>query len=143
MREVERSALVGHPPERMYELVRDVDSYPLFLSWCSGARVISDDGSEQLASIEVRLAGIHLRFSTRNRLSPPNRIQLSLEEGPFKTLAGHWDFKAVGDSGCRVGLTLRFEVASRLLAVAFERSFAKVADRLVDDFCKRADKVYG
>lgn len=127
----------------MYELVRDVDSYPRFLSWCSSARVISDDGAEQLASIEVSLAGLRQQFTTRNRLTPPYRIELALEEGPFRTLKGHWDFKAVGDAGCRVSLTLSFEMASRLLAVAFERSFARVADRLVDDFCKQADKVYG
>lgn len=143
MRAIERSALVEYPPDRMFALVRDVDSYPRFLSWCSGAKVLSDDGREQLARIEVTLAGLHQHFTTRNRLDPPHRIDLKLEEGPFRTLEGHWAFTALGNSGCRVSLTLSFEMASRLVAMAFERSFAKVADRLVDDFCRRAGQVYG
>lgn len=143
MKVIERNALVRHAPQRMFALVRDVEAYPEFLSWCSGARVLSDDGTEQVASIEISIAGFHQRFTTRNRLDPPGALDMHLEEGPFRRLEGSWRFTPIGEEGCRVALRLEFEVANRILAMAFEPSFSRVADRLVDDFCARADAVHG
>ena len=39
MHTVERSALVLYSAEHMYSLVEDIESYPLFLPWCSGTEV--------------------------------------------------------------------------------------------------------
>jgi ribosome-associated toxin RatA of RatAB toxin-antitoxin module len=36
-----------------------------------------------------------------------------------------------------------FNFQHSLLSLAFERGFSKVADRLVKDFCLRADEIYG
>lgn len=143
MKVVERSALVGHPARRMFDLVRDVNAYPEFLSWCSGARVDSDDGAEQLATLEISLAGFRQSFTTRNRLVPPEEIEMRLVEGPFRELKGSWRFRPIGEGGCRVSLRLEFEISNRLLAAAFERSFSRVADSLVDDFSARADAIHG
>lgn len=140
---IERSALVGFSPRQMYELVRDVPSYPQFLSWCTSASVAEESDDIQQASLEISLAGLKQGFTTRNSLAPPSRIDIKLVSGPFRRLEGSWTFEPVGDSGCRVNLSLAFAVASRLLAGALERGFARVADRLVDDFCRRAERVYG
>lgn len=140
---IERSALVGYSPRQMYELVRDVPSYPRFLSWCSDAEVVSETEGTQVASLEISIAGLKQRFTTRNSLSPPSRIDIELESGPFRRLEGGWRFEPVGESGCRVKLSLKFAMASRLFAGALEKGFARVADRLVDDFCRRAGQVYG
>ena len=37
---VSRSALIMHSAREMYDLVADVESYPEFLPWCSGARIV-------------------------------------------------------------------------------------------------------
>lgn len=140
---IERSALVGFSPRQMYELVRDVPSYPRFLSWCTSAAVAEEDDDTQQASLEISLAGLKQSFTTRNALAPPSRIDIDLVSGAFRRLEGRWTFEPVGESGTRVTLSLTFAVASRLLAGALERGFARVADRLVDDFCRRAEQVYG
>lgn len=140
---IERSALVGFSPGQMYELVRDVPSYPQFLSWCTSAAVIEESEGSQEASLEISLAGLKQSFTTRNSLVPPYRIDIQLVSGPFRQLEGRWTFEPVGDAGSRVSVSLTFAVASRLLAGALERGFARVADRLVDDFCRRAEQVYG
>lgn len=142
MKRIERSALVAYSPRQMFDLVRDVPSYPRFLSWCSEARIEEEADDVQVAGLVISLAGIRQGFTTRNRLAPPERIDIELVSGPFRSLEGGWSFKPVGDSGCRVTLVLSFSVASRLLSGALERGFARVADRLVDDFCRRAEQVY-
>jgi ribosome-associated toxin RatA of RatAB toxin-antitoxin module len=64
-------------------------------------------------------------------------------EGPFRSLAGIWTFSALGDSGCKIGLALDFEYSGRLMAPVMRAGFEKLADRMVDEFCREAARVYG
>jgi ribosome-associated toxin RatA of RatAB toxin-antitoxin module len=40
MTRVERSALVLHTVEQMFDLINDVDAYPQFLPWCASTELI-------------------------------------------------------------------------------------------------------
>jgi ribosome-associated toxin RatA of RatAB toxin-antitoxin module len=140
---IERSALVAHSAMDMYRLVADVPSYPRFLSWCTDTTVHEQDEVSQKASLTVSVAGIKQHFTTLNSLSEGERVGMQLFEGPFKNLHGEWCFRQLGDDGCRISLELDFEMSSGLMASMFGKGFGKVANRLVDDFCKRADEVYG
>ncbi|MCF6264853.1 MAG: type II toxin-antitoxin system RatA family toxin [Xanthomonadales bacterium] len=139
---VERSALVLYSAEKMYSLVEDVDHYPEFLSWCVDAEVLSQDASSQDATLTVALAGIRKKFQTRNILLAGKSISLELVEGPFTRLSGRWEFTHLSTEGCRISLRLEFEFSHSLLSVAFERGFARVVDRLVNDFVDRAEGLY-
>lgn len=139
MAAIERSALVPYTPDFMYELVRDVSRYPEFLSWCSSSRVIEESITHQVASLRMKLAGMETAFITENRLYHGERLEMSLQDGPFTKLEGAWHFTELGSAGSRVALSLVFEFNQRWLAAAFSRGFSSVADRLVDDFCRRAD----
>lgn len=142
MPEVHRSALVSYSPAQMYELVRDVDRYPRFLGWVRNAEVHYQDDTHQLATLEVQLAGLVRRFTTRNTLFPDEKLVMQLDKGPFEDLSGSWQFAPVGD-GCRVSLDLRFHVSGSILLRPFQRNFSRMADRMVDDFTRRADQVHG
>ena len=141
--EIRRTALVIHPAADMFRLVEDVERYPEFLSWCRSARLLERTDAMQLASIEVAVAGVAQSFTTRNRLEPGQRLTLSLVDGPFRQLGGEWRFLQLGNAGSRVSLELTFDFASTLLSAAFRRGFSGIADRLVADFCRRADLVFG
>lgn len=140
---VQRSALVGYPPARMFALVADVERYPQWFDWCARARVLCREGSVRQAELTVRMVGVSANFSTENRECAPERMQMRLIDGPFRSLNGEWTFDPVGELGCRVGLDLRFEVSSGLLAGALSLGFRRVADRMVDDFCRAARLEYG
>ncbi len=49
----------------------------------------------------------------------------------------------LGDAGSKVSLSMTFEMSSAVLSSAFRRGFTHIADRMVRDFCQRADQVYG
>ncbi|MFP4209447.1 MAG: type II toxin-antitoxin system RatA family toxin [Wenzhouxiangella sp.] len=142
MTEVHRFALVEYRPEQMFDLVCDVPRYPEFLDWIRQARVHEQTDSEQVASLNVTLGGVRAQFTTRNRLERPNLIEMRLHEGPFEDLRGRWQFAAVGH-GCRVSLDLDFRFSGSLWMRPFRRGFGKMADRMVDDFCRRAEAVHG
>jgi len=143
MVKIERTALVLYSPAKMFDLVRDVARYPEFLSWCSGSRVLEESENHQIASLRLKLAGMETAFITENRLFPGERLEMLLKDGPFSQLTGAWHFSPLGDVGSKVALHLSFEFNQRWLAMAFSQGFIRVADRLVDDFCRRADKLYG
>lgn len=143
MAHIRRTALVSHSADQMYALVNDVASYPRFLPWCSGARVLSDDGDEMRASIDLSLKGIQKTFTTCNRLQPHKMIEVRLVEGPFRSLEGFWRFDTLDDRACRVTVDLEYEFSSRLLGLALGSMFHHVAGTLLDAFCKRAREVYG
>lgn len=139
---IERSALVLFSAEKMYSLVRDVPSYPQFLSWCKTAAVHQQTAFSQQASLSVSIAGVEQNFTTLNTLVYARSVEMQLLEGPFKELVGQWLFTQLGEDGCKVSLMLDFHMTKGPLASLFGRGFGKVADRLVDDFCKRAEQVY-
>ena len=69
MREVKRSALVAQPPQRMFALINDIESYPQFLPWCTHAQVQSRTTQEIIASIGVRRGALQRRVHHPQQLT--------------------------------------------------------------------------
>jgi len=139
--QIRRSAIVRHTPAQMFDLVNDVEAYPRRFTWCAGARVLEREGDAITARLELRIGGLTQAFTTRNTLSPPQRIAIELVEGPFRHLSGAWEFAALGTDGCKVTLALDFEY-SGVMAPLMRIGFQKLADRMVDEFCTEAARTY-
>ena len=143
MTQIRRSALVRHTPEQMFDLVNAVAAYPSRFDWCSAAEVLNEHDGGLTARLDLRMAGITQSFTTRNATQRPGRIDMQFVDGPFKTLQGSWTFDALGDAGCKVALALDFEVSNPLLGAALKLGLKGLADRMVDDFCRVADRLDG
>ena len=143
MTKIKKAALVPYGAEEMFRLVEDVESYPQFLPWCESASILTRDDRQVTARLSVAKSGIRQSFTTRNTAEDRDRIHMQLVDGPFKRLIGLWTFDNIGGSGCRVGLELEFEFASRVLAYTFGMAFNKIATTLVDAFCERARAMHG
>lgn len=137
---IQRSALVEHSTLKMFTLVNDVAAYPRRFDWCETADVLESGEDRLLARLDLRMAGFRTWFTTENLLSPPHHIDMTLRDGPFKRLTGRWQFHALDESACKVSLTLDFEPQNRLLTPAFALGFQSLADRMVDDFVRVADR---
>jgi ribosome-associated toxin RatA of RatAB toxin-antitoxin module len=138
MREVKRSALVSKPPAVLFALINDIESYPLFLPWCTHSRIESRSEREIIATVGVKRGPLQGEFTTRNELEPDRRILMHLVSGPFRTLEGEWSLTPIGTDGCRAELTMKFAFKSSLTAMLFEQKFAETAVSLVDAFVARA-----
>jgi ribosome-associated toxin RatA of RatAB toxin-antitoxin module len=140
---IHRSALVPYSAAEMYALVADIPSYPQFLPWCGGARVLSRDEDMVVAAVDIAYGGAHKTFTTRNFMQQDKMLEIELVEGPFSHLHGYWRFEVLEPQACKVSLDLDFEVASRLLAMALNPVFTGIANQLVDSFAQRARVIYG
>lgn len=127
----------------MFELINEIESYPQFVPWCTGAQVLARDDREIVARLEVKRGLLRTSFTTRNTLEPDKSVSMSLVEGPFRSLQGLWTLSAIqgpGNSvlGCRVTLAMSFEFASALSATLLDPLFERTLVQLVDAFVRRA-----
>lgn len=88
MIEIRRSALVAYTPAQMFDLVNDVEAYPKRFTWCVGSQVFERGEDVMVARLDLKLAAFQQSFTTRNRLERPHRLQMSLVDGPFRSLDG-------------------------------------------------------
>ena len=142
MPSVHRSALLPYRAADVFAIVNDVARYPEFLPWCSNAEVLEETAEEVLAALSLSARGVKETFTTRNLLTPFEKIEMVLVAGPFRELSGCWTFRALGDDeGCRVALDLEFQLKGMksLLGTVFRRS----ADQMVESFCRRANQLLG
>ena len=144
MSHIQRSALVHYSPAEMYQLVNDVADYASFLPWCRSSEVKNESETEMIASVEIAKGVLNKTFTTHNQLHKNHRIELQLVDGPFKKLSGYWQFDQLKtENACKVNLELDFEFDNALMSIAAKPIFTKIANSLVDSFCKRAVEVYG
>lgn len=143
MIEIRRSALVKYSPAQMFDLVNAVEAYPKRFPWCAGADVLERGDNMLVARLDLKFAGFRQSFTTRNTTEPPHRLQMSLVDGPFRSLEGLWNFTALGDSGCKIAFALDFDYAGKLGGTALKLGFQGLASRMVEDFCREAERTYG
>jgi len=141
--EIRRSALVRHTPEQMFDLVNDVEAYPKRFSWCASSEVTAREGNVLEARLDLHFAGLRHSFTTRNTTDRPRSIDIRLVGGPFRSLDGVWTFTAMGDSGCKVALALDFDFSGRFGGSLLKLGFQGLGNRMVDDFCREAQRLYG
>ena len=142
MPEIVRSALLPYPAEFMYRLVNDAAAYPEFLPWCSGVEIHHQDDTSMEASILMKAPGISSRFRTRDRMVPGESIDIDLVDGPFEQLQGRWSFRSLNGDDCKIELVLKFEVRRGLGAKLIGPAFNRIANTMVDSFCRRARETY-
>ena len=140
MQSIRRSALVEHSTARMFDLVNDIAAYPRRFDWCRDAQLIESGAERQVARLDLGLGRLSTWFTTENTLDRPHRIDMNLVDGPFRKLHGRWEFHALDECACKVTLVLEFDHSNRLLGPAIALGFQGLADRMVDDFVRVADR---
>lgn len=142
MARVEKSVLVAHPPERMFELVDRIEDYPLFLPWCGGSELIERDADRTVATIHIAYMGIRQSFTTENTKTRPREMRIKLKEGPFTELEGDWLFIPLGDDACKIEFRLLYVFSSRMLETLLTPVFSHITHTFVDAFVRRADELF-
>ncbi len=143
MHKISHSVLVPYSADAMFALVDDIKAYPEFLPWCASSEEIARDAQGVRGKVELRKGMVHKSFTTQNINEPGVSITMQLVEGPFKKLEGVWSFQALDAQTCKVSLDLEYEFSNALLKMTVGPVFQKIADKLVDAFCQRANDIYG
>ena len=140
---VNKSVLVAHSAQQMFDLVDQVQYYPEFLPWCSGSQIKVRQDNRMIATINIDYMHIKQHFTTENVNEPPYLIKMQLLDGPFKQLDGEWRFKPLSEAACKIEFMLHYEFSSKLLDSVLGPVFSYIANSFVEAFIQRAEQVYG
>jgi ribosome-associated toxin RatA of RatAB toxin-antitoxin module len=142
MQRVKKSVLVPYSAAQMFALVDDVESYPKFLPWCAGARVLERHEGGMTARLDIDYHGVRAHFTTDNENRPPELIVVTLRHGPFRHLHGEWRFRALAEDACKVELELVYQFATSVLERIVGGVFSHIGNTFVDAFVHRAERLY-
>jgi coenzyme Q-binding protein COQ10 len=144
---------VRHSAAEMFDLVADVEKYPLFLPMCTGLRVrrrqTDAAGNEVLvAEMSVGYKAIRESFTSRVTLDrPAQRILVEYIDGPFSHLENVWTFSDATEPSATEASTVDFaidyEFRSRMLGILMGGLFDAAFRKFAEAFERRADIVYG
>ena len=130
-------------PEQLFDVVADIEKYPEFLPWCIATRIRRREGQVIHADMVIGFKMFRERFTTKDVLDPPRRIDVSYHEGPFKYLNNHWIFLPHGEGHCELDFYIDFEFHSRLFQKMMGVVFNEAVRIMVASFEKRARAIYG
>lgn len=133
---------VPHTPDRMFELVNELERYPQFLPNVSAMSVRSEGGA-RFAKMTVRFGPVTQSYTSKVEADPAARtIIAKAVDGPFSYLDSKWTFEPEGE-GTRVRFDIDFKIDNPLLAAAAEPAFAKKQQEIIDAFLDEADRRFG
>jgi len=138
--EVNKTVLVPHSAEDMFDLIEAAEHYPAFMPGCRAALILERDDCVVAARLTLRQAGISIELETRNPKRRPTWMEVKLTRGPFRHFHGEWRLTPLNAQACRIDFTLAYElhgVAGRIAAPVF----ARIAENMVDAFVSRAERV--
>ncbi len=146
MIKVKKTVLTHHKLNNIYNLVKDINSYKLFLPGCNNSYIIDSNINHQgyeevIARIDIEKMLVSTYFVSKNIYIPNKRIDINLVEGPFSKLVGYWQFN-IHDNMTQVDFYLEYKFNNFILSKLYSSIFDSVTQQILDAFIKRADDIY-
>jgi coenzyme Q-binding protein COQ10 len=142
---------VPFTPRQMFDLVADVERYPLFLPLCEAltVRERTREGEVEIlvADMTAGYKAIRETFRSRVRLDVA-RLEVAATGvpgamGPFSRLDNRWQLRAAPGGGCEVDFSIAYELRSAMLQMLVGALFDRAFRRYTEAFEARARAVYG
>ena len=133
-----KQVTVHYTAEQMYNLINDINAYSTFIPLCSSSEVHEEQDHKLRATIKIAKGKIGYEFTTVNTMEKDRSIEMNLENGPFKTLKGVWQFTPTGTDECVISLHFDFDFSNKLLGIALGGLFKQLCDTMIESFRKQA-----
>lgn len=143
MPKIHEQATLDYSPKEVFDLINDIESYPLFVAHCKKATILSVAHYEVIAELVLSKGGIEKKLVTRNVLYPLEKVTIDLMHGPLEGLQGQWTLAPNMNNSTTVTLDLDFTLSGSLLDHAFALVVKNMAENLLVEFKDRAKVLYG
>lgn len=132
---------VPFPAGPVFDIVADVERYPLFLPGWRRARIL--ERHDNVFTVEQTLGGLGFswEFRTRAVFDRPDLIRIESGEHPFRHLSQVWRFKPVDEHHTLVSLEADFALADLALRGLLTTVFERGIGQTLDAFEKRAHEL--
>ncbi|HME22395.1 MAG TPA: type II toxin-antitoxin system RatA family toxin [Acetobacteraceae bacterium] len=138
----EEQATLAYSADELFAVVADVKDYPLFVPWCSGARIHSADEREVLADLVIGFGPFQESFTSQVTLDRPRQVLVrAIEGGPLEHLTNTWAFTQADDK-THIDFLIDFQFKSHLLDHVATGMFHEAATRMMSAFESRVHLVH-
>jgi coenzyme Q-binding protein COQ10 len=135
---------------QMFDLVADVEAYPLFLPLCQALTVTRRAPPDAAgivcleALMSVGYKHVRERFASTVHLDPAALVvRIASQEKPFTHLASRWEMIPALGGGCQISFQGDFALRSRTLTLLAGSVAGRAGDRFAAAFEQRALALYG
>lgn len=140
--------LLPYNSSQLFDLVADIEKYPEFIPWISRARILENYENKIIAELTIKFGLITHNYVSEVKFEkdPENNIHKILVElirGPFKHLDNKWIFEPVNNNKTMVDFEIDFTFGSMMLEKLVNPLFHKAAQKMIECFEVRAEKLYG
>jgi coenzyme Q-binding protein COQ10 len=132
----EEQATLAYGADELFAVVAEVKDYPLFVPWCSGARIHREDQREIVAELVIGFGPFQESFTSQVTLDRPRQVLVRAIEGPLEHLTNTWTFTPTKDA-THVDLIVDFQFKSHLLDHVANGMFHEAATRMMNAFESR------
>ena len=148
MPEFRTTRRVAHSPEKMFDLVADVERYPEFVPFCERLTVRrrQREGGREIAVADMTIGYKLVRETFTSKVTFDRQaleIQADYLDGPFRSMENRWTFRPLPDGGSEIRFLIAYEFRSRTLAILMGALFDRAFRMFVHAFEMRADKLFG
>jgi coenzyme Q-binding protein COQ10 len=138
------SRVLPYRRDQFFDLVADVESYPLFVPLWWSAEIYQRDGDVYYTEQEIGVGFfMRERFHSRTQLTRPTDIEITSDDSIFDHFRIHWHFESPSEETCRVDLELSCEARSMIMHSLMELMMDETARNMVTAFEARARQIYG
>jgi coenzyme Q-binding protein COQ10 len=132
----------NYTPAQLFALASDIESYPFFVPGCVAARIT--ERRDNLWHVENVFAfgPVRHRFASRAELNPPEGLEITSTDGPWKFFRLNWQF-APEEKGCQLACNFTADFRSGVLAAVAAISQNGAERRIMAAFERRAKALYG
>jgi coenzyme Q-binding protein COQ10 len=147
MPKIVENKIMNFSAKEIYDLVVDVENYPLFLPWCKNAHItkyISDSNFH--AELLINFKNIFEKYTSDVVFLQKSASEYFVEaraiKGPFKNLVNQWKISEIDHKKTQVEFFLEFEFNSILLTKMLGAIFSSATQKMMNAFENRAINLY-
>ena len=127
--------------KQLYDLVFDVESYPEFLPWCTGAKIITMHDDCFYAKLNIGYKIFNESYTSKVIFKKDQYIDAQCIDGPFKMLHNRWVF-VEKPIGIEVEFYLNFEFNNFIFNAFTKTIYNQLTNVMINSFLTRADELY-
>ncbi len=136
--------ILPYKKDELFELISDINSYPLFLPWCIGARITEKNEDENIvfADLMIGYKMFREKFSSKVILEYPEKITVEYQSGPMKYLRNYWRLREMPGGHTEIDFFVDFEFKSKVFESLSSMFFHEIVKRMINAFEDRAKEIY-
>jgi coenzyme Q-binding protein COQ10 len=138
----EEQTTLAYGADELFAVVADVKDYPLFVPWCSGARIQRENEREIIAELVIGFGPFQESFTSQVTLDRPRQVLVHAVDGPLEHLTNAWTFTRTGDASTHVDFVIDFQFKSHLLDHVANGMFQEAVTRMMSAFQSRVHLVH-